>query len=728
MCVLFIVVVLGAFWQALHCGFVNFDDPVYFAANPQVKAGLTGHGVQWAFQTEYAENWHPLTWLSLMLDAELFGTGPFGPHMTNLIFHAANTILLFLLLNRMTGAYWSSAFATALFAIHPLRVESVAWISERKDVLSGLFFLLTLLSYTQFAAQSKVQSPKPKLFYGLTLLFFALGLMAKPMLVTLPFILLLLDWWPLNRLGFPMVRRLLLEKLPFLLLSVGSCVVTFLGQKQTVVALKWLPGQLRLENALIAYVTYLGQMLWPVKLSVLYPYPAVTQWLGFHGDSSRLPAVYPTAIPLAWEASLALGLLAGISILAVILRRQRPYLITGWFWYLGMLVPVIGIVQVGYQSHADRYTYLPQIGMCLMVAWSVRDLGVSWRYRRLVFGFAAVMVITALLVCSTRQISSWHDSLTLWRQAIANTSYNPIAQINLDIAYGDALDSDKGIQDAKQAITVMPNYAEAHFLLGSLLYKDKRLDEAAEHLQKAFEVRPNYPDAHNNLGNVFFAQGKLEKAVEEYQAAVQSEPDYLEAHYNLALVLGLQGRLDETAEQYRKCIELNPGYAAAHGNLANLLATQGKLAEAVQEYQRTIELLPDSAQAHFRFGQALQAQGKPEAAIAEYRKALKLDPRHLQARVSLAWLLATCSEVSLRNGQEAMKLAQEAGQLAGSESPQLLDTLAAAYAEAGQYDAAVETAKRALTLNATRNDKPLAEAIQTRLKLYEANSPYHETP
>jgi len=683
-CVLLATAVFLVFGQTLRYGFVNYDDGQHVYQNPQVTKGLTLAGFVWAFTHGYSFNWHPLTWLSHMLDCQLFGLNAGGHHLTNVLLHAATAILLFLVLRQMTGSPWPSAFVAAVFAIHPLRVESVAWISERKDVLSGLFFMLTLLVYARYAEQSRIQGRKAKIFYGLTLLLFALGLLSKPMLVTMPFVLLLLDYWPLNRFESAMpnaqrlrdrILRLVFEKLPFFLLAAASCIITFRAQNSSgaVVPLESIPLSSRLANGLVAYGVYIVKLFWPDHLAVFYPYPA------------RLPA---------WELiTVAAGLLFS-TVLAVMFVRARPYFIVGWLWYLGMLVPVIGIVQVGMQSSADRYTYLPQIGLCLILAWVLKDLSGSWRYRRQTLGMVALAGITVLMICAWKQTSCWRDSETLWMHTLSCTSDNDVAHNNL----------------------------------GDILVPQGRVAEAIMHFQKAIQINPADVEPHYNLGQIYVLQGRLDEAIGQYKQAIQLKPDDAEAHYKLGVVFGLRGRLDEAVEQYRAAIEINPHYVDAHGNLANVLAAQGIFDGAIREYQRTLELAPDSPQAHYRFGQVLQAQHQFEAAIGQYQRVLQLDPHHTPALLGLAWLLATCPEDSLRNGKKAVAFSEQARSLTEVESPQMLDTLASAYAEAGQFDEAIKTIQRALELPACQNNQPLAEAIRSRLKLYETHSRFHEKP
>jgi tetratricopeptide (TPR) repeat protein len=675
-CVLLALAVWLVFGQTLRHGFVNYDDEEYFYSNPHVQAGLTSAGMAWAFQTMYASNWHPLTWLSFMLDVELFGTGPAGPHLTNVLLHAANTVLLFLLLRRLTGTYWRSAWVAALFELHPLHVESVAWVAERKDVLSGLFFLLTLLTYARYVrgvtsgtgqvTRTGAATPAPdsclvtrlpaevppggtkaghtSLFYILSLLFFALGLMSKPMLVTLPFVLLLLDYWPLERftiydLRFT-IRRLAWEKVPFFVLSAASCGVTLLAQRQVIEPMEWLPLSLRISNVLVSYVTYLSQMFCPAGLAVFYPHPK-------------------TGLPL-WEVTLSLILLAGISVGVLALRRMRPYLLVGWLWYLGMLVPVIGLVQVGGQGHADRYTYLPLIGVFVMLAWAAVDFFPSWQYRRQVLGAGALGMILALMACTWKQTVYWRNSESLWIHTLACTTGNYVA--------------------------------------------------------------------HNNLGILLAERGRFAEAIERYQRALEIRPDYVEAHNNLGIVLAGQGRSAEAVEHYQRALEIKPAYPEAHYNLGNFLAKQGRSTEAIEHFQKALEIKPDSTKVHYRLALALKHQGRFEAAIVHYKKVLELEPRPMLAENGLAWLLATCPDARLRNGDQAVELAQQAVQLSGGQHPEILDTLAAAYAEAGRFPEAVANAERALHLAEVRTNTILAQSIRDRLKLYEANVPYHEKP
>jgi predicted negative regulator of RcsB-dependent stress response len=540
--VLLVVAVFLVFGQTLRHDFINYDDEDYFYANPHVKAGLTWSGVTWAFRTGYAANWHPLTWLSLMCDAQLFGPGAAGPHLTNVLLHAANTVLLFLLLRRLTGAHWRSALVAALFALHPLHVESVAWVSERKDVLSGLFFLLTLLMYARYV--ERIPTPKAKGFYGLALLFFALGLMSKPMLVTLPLVLLLLDWWPLNRFApstlnaqRQTISRMVLEKLPFLLLGVTSAVVTLVVQKGAVQSLVHISLGIRAVNATVSYVRYLHKMLWPVNLAIPYPHPGY--W------------------PL-WLFCLCAAVLLATSLAAIRFRRQFPFLATGWFWYLVMLVPTIGLVQVGMQSLADRYTYLPLIGIFITLAWGAGEIVKHWRLPSGMIWGLAMLVLAATTARTMEQLRYWQNSGALFAHTIAVTKNN-------DIAY---------------------------YSLGEYRASQGRLNEAMDDYLKAIQIRPGYDDALNNLGVALAEKGKFDEAIARIQESIRYRPDKADAHYNLGNIFVMQHKLDEAVSAYTEALRLKPDYPDAHNNLANVLFMQGHTREAIQHYRETLRLDP----------------------------------------------------------------------------------------------------------------------------------------
>jgi protein O-mannosyl-transferase len=559
---LLVAAVFLVFGQTWRHEFINYDDDVYVAANPHVTQGLTPAGLVWAFTYSEIGHWHPLTWLSHMLDCQLWGLNAGGHHLTNVLFHAANAVLLFLLLRRLmglrsnksigattppAGTLWGSAFVAAMFAIHPLRVESVAWVSERKDVLSAFFFLLTLLMYARYVEQSRAQSPKFKIAYGFMLLFFTLGLLSKNMLVTLPFVLLLLDYWPLNRFERSTLWPLLREKLPLLVLAAASCAATGLAS-ETIRPVEKLPALVRLENAPVSYVTYLWQMVWPAGLAIPYPAPA-------------------NSLSLAKVAA-AVSLLIAVSLGAFVFRKKHPYFLIGWLWYCGMLVPVSGLVQISYYAHADRYTYLPQIGLYIIIAWAAKDLTAGWRHRRQLLGAMAFSVIAALLICAWKQTSYWRNDESLWGHTLACTSGNFMAYNNLANAMASRNRFDEAMAYYQQSIQISPGYAYAHNNLANVLFAQGRSNEAIEHYRKAVELIPDYMKAHYNLGVVLSKQGKLDEALAHYQKALALEPDYAEAHYNLGCVFDQQGKTEAAIQQYQQAIQCKPGYAEAHYHLA----------------------------------------------------------------------------------------------------------------------------------------------------------------
>ena len=522
------LIVYASVW---HHDFVNYDDDQYVSTNTVVLRGLTWHSASWAFTTGYAVNWHPLTWLSHMLDVQLYGLDPGPHHLTNLLFHIANTLLLFGLLRRMTGALGGSAFVAGLFAVHPLHVESVAWVAERKDVLSTLFWMLTLWAYVEYVRRPGLRR------YWAVLLFFALGLMAKPMLVTLPFVLLLLDFWPLGRMGlgpnpadgwalsrdgWATTVRLVWEKLPLLALTVMSSIVTLVVHRRggAVISLGATPLNLRVANALVSYVAYIGQMLWPARLAVLYP--------------------YAQSLPGWWTAGAFLGLMA-ISVAVIRAGPRRPYLLVGWLWYLGTLVPVIGLIQVGDQARADRYTYIPLIGLFIVVAWGVPDLMVRWPFRRIALPAAAGLVSLACVIAARGQLRYWQDSTTLWTHALAVTTGNTIVHNNLGVVLADQGKLEEAIAHYSEALRIKADSADAHNNLGVALADQGKLEEAIAHYSEALRIQPDYADAHNNLGVALADQGKLDEAIAHFSEALRIKPDYIKARDNLRLTLVSRG-------------------------------------------------------------------------------------------------------------------------------------------------------------------------------------------
>ena len=539
-CLLLVLTVLVVFWQGVKNDFTNFDDNQYVTENQHVQAGLTWKNLLWAFTTTHSVNWHPLTWLSHMLDCQVYGTNPAGHHLTNILLHAASTVLLFLVLQWMTGARWRSAFVAALFAVHPLHVESVAWVAERKDVLSGLFWMLTLWAYTGY-----VYRPTPTR-YLLTILCFVLSILAKPMAVTLPFVLLLLDYWPLNRLALtqqvdgkkPLVDKkslspnsgrwiatnVVIEKLPFFAFAVLASTVTFFVQYNSGAAksLVQYPLTERITNALVSYVLYMGKMIWPHNLAVFYPHL---------GQSLAI-----------WQPVLAGLLLLVVSAVVIRTGGRHPYLPVGWFWYVGTLVPVIGLIQAGDQGMADRYTYIPLIGLFIIVSWGVPELAKQWRYRRTVLGLTAAILLLALSVCAHFQVRYWKNDITLFTHALKVTKNNFVAHNNLGAALARQGKLEDAIPHFIAALQISPSYERAHFNLGLARDKQGKIDEAIVHFSKALEIKPDYPEALNGLGVALARQGRLKEAIAHFKAALQLQPGNGNARANLDLATELVGK------------------------------------------------------------------------------------------------------------------------------------------------------------------------------------------
>ena len=682
------------FGQTLRHKFVTYDDPQYVYENAKVAAGVSLEGVSWAFTHTIAGNWHPLTTVSHMFDCQLYGLKPAGHHFTNVLLHTIAVILLFLVLRQMTGTLWRSAFVAALFAIHPLHVESVAWISERKDVLSAVFFILTLGAYIRYVRKPSVTS------YLLVVLLFALGLMSKPMLVTVPFVLLLLDYWPLGRIRGPAraqamawraaasdrwstVSRLVTEKIPLFALAALSSVATLLAQVYGARAIEELPLAWRLNNAAISYVAYIWQMFWPARLAAFYPHP-----------NDQLPP---------WQVFLAIAFLVAVSLLAIRWRKERPYIFTGWFWYVGMLVPVIGLVQAGEQARSDRYTYLPETGLYMLIVWGITDLimpimtrsfgsrsvatggrpatrgsrGVrgggppaSAEIRRDYNLFCAVIasvIIIALSWCAFVQTSYWKNSETLWNHALAVTADNDAAHNNL----------------------------------GYLFLQRGELDNAISHFETALKIRSRNAAGHYNFGGALIEN-------------------------NLANALARRGLVSEAVGHYEKAVKLRPGYGDPYLNLGTVLFQQGRIVDAIAQWQMALATQPNDAGFHTALGNAFLKGELPKDAIAEYEHAARISTQDPVPRNNLAWLLATSSDASIRDGNRAIELAKQAVRLSHGKDSNYLRTLAAAFAESGRFAEAKETARQALQAAEKRSNSTLANALQDEIALYDLSLPYHK--
>lgn len=612
--------VFGAFLPAVDNDFVGYDDTDYVTTNFRVQRGLSWDNIGWAFTTSEAANWHPFTWLSHLLDVQLFGLNPAGHHLTSILIHAASALLLFQLLRTLTGTLGRSFIAAALFALHPLRVESVAWIAERKDVLSVLFGLMTTYAYVRGVG---AQTPlRRRQYLALALLSFACGLMSKPMLVTLPFTLLLLDCWPLRRWDRANLKGLLREKIPFFILAGLSSVITFSVQREAGAVDAAMTASYRLSNALISVARYLAKLFWPDHLAFFYPHPPNYQWPG-------------------WQIGAAIVLLGAISAAAIKLRRGQPGLLFGWCWFLGTLVPVIGLVQVGQQAMADRYTYLPSLGIILATVWGIGALAQSRPAGRRATGVAAALAIGTCFVLTQQQTRVWRNTESLCRHAIAVTSDNYLAHDMLGAVLDKQDRPEEALREATEALRIKPNYADGHNNLAVMLQRQGKLAEAIRHYEAAFKLRTRYPEAHFNLGVALEATGRWDDAADQYSQAIALKPQYADAHYNLGVVLGRQGKIEVAAEEFLRAIQINPHHQEAHNNLGVALDRLGHPEQAIRHYAEAVRLQPDFARAHFNLGVALEKTGKPTEAEAEFEEALRLNPDYAEARTNLALLRAT---------------------------------------------------------------------------------------
>jgi len=639
------VVVL--YWPAGRFGFVEIDDGLYVTENRHVRTGLSAANIRWAFFNGEAYLWHPLTWLSHMLDCQLYGLAPGGHHITSVLLHAANTVLVFAVLVRLTKASWPSVIVAALFGLHPLRVESVAWVAERKDVLSGLFFLLTLWAYAEHATR-----PSPRRL-GLVALLFAAGLMAKPMLVTLPLLLLLLDYWPLRRFDAARPQTLLAEKLPLLGMATLASWVALLVGRATLSSVEDLSPASRLANAVVAYASYLGKTFWPSRLAVFYPMPVVT--------------------PVADILGSAL-LLGGITTFAIVARHRFPYVLIGWLWFVVALLPVSGLIQAGNQAMADRFTYLPSIGLFVALVWGSADLLRRWRVPAFLRAGGTIVILALLATTARAQLGSWTDTSTLCAHALRVTDLNWLAHNTLGHTLVQQGNLDEGISHLRASLQIKPNYPDAlnnlgdallrqgktdeaasyfaaalraqpdealfAYNLGTALAHQGRIDEAADYFRAALRSRPDHAGALNNLGDALLHQGKTGEAASYFAAALRAQPDEASFAYNLGTALARLGRIDEAADYFRAALRLRPDYPDAHYNLGAALMLQGKSAEAMAQFKQTIEYEPAYAKAHLAIGNVLIQQGRGPDGLPYLTEALRLDPSLADAHFLLAQILS----------------------------------------------------------------------------------------
>jgi tetratricopeptide (TPR) repeat protein len=724
-----VLVTVAVFGWTCRNEFVNYDDGPYVVDNPHVQTGLTAENARWAFQSVgYAATYQPLTWLSFQLDAQIYGMAAWGFHLTNGLLHAANVVLLFWALRTLTGNVWRSGVVASLFAVHPLHVESVAWVAERKDVLSSLFWMMALWAYAWYAHRPHWTR------YLVVVGALVMGLLAKPMLVTLPFVFLLLDYWPLGRFTanqqtHSRVRRwgfLLAEKAPLLVVAFGFSIVTYVAQSSEAVrSLEEYPLAVRLTNGLLAYCLYLGQTVWPVNLGNYYPHPA--------GEIHTLADI---AIPL-WQPIAALAFLVAVSVITVAKVRSLPYLFVGWFWYVGTLIPVSGLVQFGSQARADRFTYIPLIGIFLAVVWGMSDVAVRWRCQKVAAGITAI-VLVLLMMYSFNQVSYWHDSITLWEHALDACGESTLAHTNAATALrekAEALRQQGAVQAAaplvreavrhnRAALRIDPENFAAKNQLAIDLFMLGDEQEAFTLWRETIRKWPKFDQPRYNMALALSRQGKTADAIKEYEGLLEVRPDFNAGHYNLALLLLERGRIEEALAHFREALALSFTSPLVYYGLGSALAAAGHPSEALEPLRRAAEGVPDFWPARALFGYVLHETGQTEAARREYERASRLEPRWMEIQNQDAWLKATSSDEAKRNGAVALVLAHEVCQASDAGDARYLDTLAAALAETANFKEAATTARRAAAVADHNQKRDLADAIRKRVILYEHSQPY----
>ena len=675
-CLILVIVTLAVYWQAGNHAFVNFDDDKYVTENPNVRTGITLKNVKWAFTSTHAANWHPLTWLSHMMDCQIYGLNPGGHHFTNVLFHILNTILLFLIFRRMTGALWKSAFVAALFALHPLHVESVAWVAERKDVLSTFFWMLTMGAYVLYTERPGIK------IYLITVLLFALGLMAKPMLVTLPFVLLLLDYWPLGRFhirhvddsqhiddvstkdtrrkkGKPrhgaenvvqadknttsnyrwsLVLPLLREKIPFLILAAVSSIVTFSVQQGggAVGSLYAFPFIVRISNALASYISYIEKMLWPQHLALLYPH-----------------------VLAGWKIAGACLILIFFSYMAVRVMKRFPYIIVGWFWYLGTLVPVIGLVQVGSQSMADRYTYVPLIGIFIIIAWGASDILTRWQYRRAFLAISAGCILSVLTIVTWMQLQYWQNSISLFEHTINVTTDNFTMHCCMGTALAEQGKIDEAVVHYTEALKIKPDYAEAHYGRGVVLQEQDKIDEAISHYTEALKIKPDYADVHYNLGIALVRQGRVDEAISHYSEAMRINPGDDDARSRLQMIQTILKETDKDIKRLKKLLEINPGDPELHYILGNQYYKRRDFDKSINQYQKALSIHPDAVPVLNNLAMVYMAKRDYEKAVSVFGRIADLQPDNASVYYNIACMYSIQNKT--KESMDSLKMAIEKG-------------------------------------------------------------------
>ncbi len=676
-----VVATLVAYESMRHNSFVSYDDPRYITENPDIKAPITWQSLGRAFTQPHYYMWHPLTTFTNMLNYELFGLNPVGHHLVSLLLHIISVMLLFKILSDMTGTTWTSAFVAAVFALHPVQVESVAWAAELKTILSGLFWLLTMAAYIRYTRQPRTGR------YVLLLLVFGLCILTKPTVVTLPLVLLLLDYWPLGRVirgrqtekapkgkGRQEVsmRRLITEKIPLFVLSAILSVITFSVQQRggAVMPLEKMPLDFRIANMFISYMRYIGKTIWPSRLAAFYP---------------PLPANFPKTA----EAACAL-LFILITVLCLYIGRRRKYIATGWLWYVGILVPTIGLVQAGAQAMANRYMYIPMLGLLIIITWTVKDFVANRPRWKMVSAVLAAVVLSSAIILTRMQVRHWQNSMTLFEYTLKVSENNALAENS----YGCAL------------------------------LEAGRVDEAVLHLSKAVRISPIFSEARNNLGQVLLKQGRTDEAIVCFNELIKRKQDSAQVYYHLAVALSMQNKLDDAIKCLAKVLMLNPEYPGAHRKIGAALLATGKIDEAIPHLNEALQINPDQAEVCANLGTAYTQLSKYRLAIQNWTRAVELEPNSADVLNNLAWLLATVNDPSVQDANKAIELAQRACELTGYKEPAILDTLAGAYAAAGRFNDAVTTAEQAVNAAKAHGQENMVSEIQNHIELYKAGRAY----
>jgi tetratricopeptide (TPR) repeat protein len=668
--VVYVVIVaatLVAYEPIRHNGFVNYDDDKYITENPVIKSGITRQSAIEVFKPHYFM-WHPLTTFTNMLDCQLFGLNPLGHHLVSLTLHIVNSLLLFWILVNLTGTMWASAFVAAVFALHPLQVESVAWASERKTVLSGLFWFLTIAAYVHYTKQPRLRR------YLLVLLIFGLCIMTKPTVVTLPLVLLLLDYWPLGRFGKHPQAHLLIEKIPLLVLSAALSAITFIVQQEggAVKTLERMPLDFRVANTFIAYIRYIGKLIAPCRLAVFYPLP----YTNFPIDTAVVCAI----------------LFILITAVSIYFGLRRRYVIMGWLWYVGTLVPVIGLVQSGDQAIADRYMYLPMLGLLFIGVWTVKELFSRRFFEKVIITALATAALVSAVIITRTQVSYWQNSKTLFEHTLKVTENNTIAENSM----------------------------------GCILYNEGNYSEAEKHLRNSVKICPPYFDAQSNLGKVLLAQGKLDEAIGCFTKLLPANKTIEDLHYNLAMALSRQKKYDEAIRHLAAVIEINPRYLDAREKMGALMLVTGRIDESIRYLNEAMETSTDKVNIYAGLGMAYIRAGKKDLAIENLTKAVELKSDDGIILNGLSWLLATRGEVNAADANKAIEYARRACEKTEYKNAAFIDTLAAAYAAGGKFEEAVITAQKAIDAARATGQVALVEKIQERLKLYKSGQRYYK--